>query len=290
MANYRAAARPCVNDSVQFHRALRKYGFDGFVWEIVEAPKPDSTMTIKEQRQHLLKREQHWIDMLSPFDPVGYNTAVTAGSSLASCRPNNRIPVVQIDKKTLAVVNTFNSVTEAAVACGLQEKAVTSISGACTGRTISCKGYFWAHKDAYDSKGFSPRKRSIVHLEKPIVQLTPDGFYVREWSSAAEAARILDCSASDIRHCCRGTLFSAKQHCWCYKQDYTKHGFTPNPEMIREKPVYQICKVTGAATVWKSAKWAEQCLGFDSASIQSCCIGRYKTANGFVWRYVNPKV
>ena len=48
-----------------FHRALRKYGEENFVWEIVEDSIEDKTL--------LADKERHYISLYKSFGPKGYN-------------------------------------------------------------------------------------------------------------------------------------------------------------------------------------------------------------------------
>lgn len=275
--NYKRASNPRVKDSVFFHRALRKYGFDAFEWEIIE-PVEDEVL--------LRRREQYWIDTLDPFYPRGYNTSRKV-EPLSSGRLYTRA-VVQIDKTTLKVVAEYGSIIAALQSLGLPPDRGAPISGACNGRVGSFHGYYWASKEDYETKGFSSKpRRKAGTVSKTVLQFTLLGEMVREWPSAQAAAKSVGCEVSVIRACCRRKIASVERFCWCYKSDYISNGFVPDTKRILEKPIFQICVATQGITQWPSAKSVEDALGWDSAAIQSCCAGRYKTSYGFVWRYVN---
>lgn len=55
---------------------------------------------------------------------------------------------------------------------------------------------------------------------KPIVQLTINGQFVREWECAMDVARELGYSNSMIGRCCKGREESHKGYIWKYKSDY----------------------------------------------------------------------
>lgn len=60
------------NSSMRIHRALRKYGKDGFTYEVIEE-KYDGTF--EEQHKWLNEREKHWIKKYDSMNPVrGYNS------------------------------------------------------------------------------------------------------------------------------------------------------------------------------------------------------------------------
>ena len=51
------------------------------------------------------------------------------------------------------------------------------------------------------------------------------------------------------------------------------------------KPVIQYTKTGELIKEWKSTKDVERNLRYDHKNISSCCLGKYKSAYGFVWRY-----
>ena len=53
---------------------------------------------------------------------------------------------------------------------------------------------------------------------KPVLQLTKDGEFVREWKSASDVERNLGYSQGNITKCCRGKYHSAYNFVWRYKQ------------------------------------------------------------------------
>lgn len=53
-----------LNSQLAFHRAIRKYGRDGFSWEVIEE---------LEDTESLLAREIYWIDYYGSFGKNGYN-------------------------------------------------------------------------------------------------------------------------------------------------------------------------------------------------------------------------
>ena len=52
---------------------------------------------------------------------------------------------------------------------------------------------------------------------KPILQYTKDGEFIREWTSASEASRVLSICQSTITRCCQGIYKSAGCLVWRYK-------------------------------------------------------------------------
>lgn len=57
---------------------------------------------------------------------------------------------------------------------------------------------------------------------KPIVQLTLDGKFIKEWASSTEAAATLGFNHSNISACCNGERKTHKGFKWMHKSDYEK--------------------------------------------------------------------
>ena len=62
--------------------------------------------------------------------------------------------------------------------------------------------------------------KSIKPRNEHIVQLTLDGLYIREWTTAAEAGRALGINYKNINTVCRGKRNKAGGYKWMYLSDY----------------------------------------------------------------------
>ena len=64
-------------------------------------------------------------------------------------------------------------------------------------------------------------------------------------------------------------------------------AYTNNP--LRSKQVYQYSKEGVLLATYPSLAEANRQTGVDDAAISKCCLGkyRYKSAGGFIWKYVN---
>ena len=68
--------------------------------------------------------------------------------------------------------------------------------------------------------------------------------------------------------------------------DHIKKFCGAGQESVKRK-VNQICKKTGVLLhTWEYIRQASNELKINEGSIVSCCRGRYKSAGGFIWRYV----
>jgi len=74
-------------------------------------------------------------------------------------------------------------------------------------------------KKGFRHKAESNLKNKIWH-SKPVIQMTRQGEYIREWDSAIDATRELGYkSHSKIGDCCRGTRKTHKNFTWKYKNN-----------------------------------------------------------------------
>ena len=64
----------------------------------------------------------------------------------------------------------------------------------------------------------SKTQRLTSPLRKPILQYTLNGDFVKEYSSACEAARELDIHQSNICKCCKGIYRQSNGYIWKYKE------------------------------------------------------------------------
>ena len=99
--------------------------------------------------------------------------------------------------------------------------AHNNISQCCNGKYKTAYGYTWK----YISKTMKVRKQSQETKEKiakanriPIVQLSKEDNFIKQWESAKQAGEELGIYPSSIRSCCKGRLKTAGGFKWNYLQ------------------------------------------------------------------------
>ena len=73
---------------------------------------------------------------------------------------------------------------------------------------------------------------------------------------------------------------------WCdskYNNNYGTH--IQRSAEKQSKPVLQLTKDGEFIREWKSASDVERNLGYSQGNITKCCLGKYKSAYGYVWKY-----
>lgn len=153
------------------YRAMRKYGIDNFVFEIIEDNITESLLS---------EREQYYINLYNSFGEDGYNATIGGeGNPIynqqeiiakykeigniqgvmdhfhCSRRPileaikkyhidtGHTKAVYQLDKNTCDIINVFPSQSEAARILFRDENRAKNISAACRGKINSAYGYKW---------------------------------------------------------------------------------------------------------------------------------------------------
>lgn len=122
---------------------------------------------------------------------------------------------------------------------------------------------------------------------REVVQLTLNGQYVKTWDYIHEIEKELGISNSAIVACCKGKhgRCSTGGFLWIYKDVYDpKKQYTYNPK-TNAKPILQYRLDGSFVREWNSAKQINVELGFKRSGICGCLKGRYKTCNGFIWKY-----
>ena len=121
----------------------------------------------------------------------------------------------------------------------------------------------------------------------PVVCLTLDGEYVREYKSSAEAERLDGFHNTTVLECCKGKALTCHGHQFMFKTDYEKYGGKKyvKPEAWNMTPVIQ-CDMDGNFIAkYKSVRDASRITGVRRSTISGAITGVYKTAGDYIWLY-----
>lgn len=175
--------------STIFHKAIKKYGWENFNYEVLRTVTCNSE---KELSEKLGELEQAAILLYNCLTPKGYNQAI-GGSGPLGYKHTEKA------KERIRLTHLGKLHTE-------EEKA--KIAKANTGI-----------KFTQERKDKISKAKSI-----PIIQLTKDGKFVKEWESAKTAAVYLNLVRSNITACCRKNpkVLSVGGFKWIYKHEYKK--------------------------------------------------------------------
>lgn len=129
-------------------------------------------------------------------------------------------PIICLDLKG-QFIKEYKSVTDAAKAV---RSSTPNIALCCKTRTRTACGYRFIYKKDYNPeldysvvKTIINRTNQINKIAKPVLQYTLKGEFIKEWSSATEAAKYFKVHDSTISGCCRGLQATAKGFLWKFK-------------------------------------------------------------------------
>ena len=138
--------------------------------------------------------------------------------------------------------------------------------------------------------------------KKPVTQYDLDGFYIKDWDCAVDAANTLGFPDNKgIRRCCNNICEYSHGFKWSYKEikiepinikllnDQLSKQLIKNDKKYdnnyREVEQYTVCNrfIIKFPNVYIAAK----CNDFpNSDGIIKCCSGKCKSSGGFIWKYV----
>jgi group I intron endonuclease len=239
-AHYSDAKRQKYN--MPFHRAIRKYGEENFIWEVIDHAENQDELNDKE-RYHIALHN-------SNNRSKGYNATIGGDGFGGKGEDNfwygkerteeNKRQVSETLKKTRkekgnprsreVIQLTLNGefVAEHKNAKIIEEQLnpegnQKAVNACCRGKQKSAYGFLWTYKETYTEdvvKTLVSNYRNGKGTPKAVVQLTLDGQYVAEFKTIKEAIDVVGGSDSNLTACCKGRQNSHKGFKWVYKKDY----------------------------------------------------------------------
>ena len=186
--------REALNGSdTKFHRALRKYGKDGFIWEVIEEVDNDK----------LNEREIYWISYYNSYKQ-GYNS--TTGGDLP---PRNDIKIICLETNIV-----YSSCAEASRQTNINKVHIAECVRGEKFR-VSAGGYHWMSLEDYNK--FGPIfKQTENELNSKSVKCIETGIV---YNSILEASKATGVSRQTIHRCCEGITKNPKKYHWRYNDN-----------------------------------------------------------------------
>lgn len=125
------------------------------------------------------------------------------------------------------------------------------------------------------------KKQCASNPKKPVLQYDLQGNLIKEWETPISVFNSLKIKPE---RCCRGLLKTTGGFIWRYKNEWIDLGLD-KLDRSTLRSVYQYDKINNLIGEFKSIKEASDKSGVNSGNIGDCCVGRLKSAGGFIWKY-----
>lgn len=250
-----------------FKKAIRKYGSNNFIIEIIDEA---------DNLENLKKLEQYWIKYYNSY--IGWDNCQGYNSTYGGDAPTkiNR-PVCKVNILTGKVEETYPTIKAA------EEKYSRGIFEIVHNKIIGQKpkGYTWVFEDTLDNYSLEDYYKKY----KVICQLDKDGNLIKFWLDRESAAKETGATVANIWSCLNGNRLTAGSYQWC-KFEKLKEKINKIPvEKTHTKKVAQYDLCDNLITVWPSMSAAANATGTPISKISKVCHGKQKTSNGFKWKF-----
>lgn len=135
---------------------------------------------------------------------------------------NNRALVKKLNKNTVKEIKRLlmegKSCKEISGIYNVHPATISNINQNKIWENVEVEGFLeWIFKKSLLNK-ISKNGAKI-----PVIQLSMDGEFIKEWSCALEISEALNIDPSGIAKCCRGKQRSSKGYKWVYKSDFDRY-------------------------------------------------------------------
>ena len=264
------------------NRAIKKYGLEHFVFDIVAQIPFDS---IEELNDVLKQLEIYYISLYDTFKN-GYNA--TIGGDGTSCYHHSEETKKKISKSNTGKILSETHKEKCRVANlgnHHSEKAKKAIKQALLNRDHSIY-----EKVAEKLRGKKRERNMIMKAaakrRKPILQYSLEGKFLNEYDGATCVNIKWE---TNIVACCAGKLSSAYGFLWKYKtvDNYPIQIDIPANFHVSNRPIIQCDKNGKVIDEFKSTTVASIITSINRKAISNCLRGRSKSAGNYVWKYKN---
>lgn len=142
--------------------------------------------------------------------------------------------------------------------------------------------YVTASENMRHARANGQGKNTSRITSKAVLHIDEDGNVLQRFPNIRAAAQALDCSTSGVTKVCHGLACSIKGS-YVKFEDENRKAIVGNSSTC--KPVEQL-DINGCILArYKGARHASIETAVNVSSISDACLGKKKTAGGFVWRY-----
>lgn len=252
-----------------FYQALRKYGIENFTYEILEQFE-------NYDKELLSDLENYYINKYNSLVPNGYNMIPGGynGAGLAKGK------VVEQYNLTGILVNTFPSAHEANRQTGINYSDICACCRNANNKSTA-GGYQWKYQDS--DKEISTNA-IIVGQQKQVYQFNEQNELIASYLNLIDAQEKTGINKALICQACKIPTRQAGHYYWSYDINYQ----IPTQKLQglkNQKKVSQYDKNGNLIHIYDSVAQAASDTNINKGNISSVCLGKRKTAGGYVWKY-----
>lgn len=275
------------NDDCYLHRAMRKYGKEHFIIEVIEILQ---TKNFKDLVNQLNEKEIYWINFYNSCRD-GYNMSL--GGNNAPSSNSHKVDVYLFDG---TFIETCDSYTIASNKYTVSYSSIKEITSGNQSYCESSNGILYVFRDHKDNFN----KYEVLDNVRTIYQFNEFGEFVAEYRGATNAAKSiideignnnLDSVRSGIDDAVRNQRF-LYGYFWSDKKDYDINSY-----YVKRYGYYQICQYDKTTkellNIFRTIKDASFYIKGDYSAfgaITKCCKGLSGYAFNSIWRYDNEDV
>lgn len=111
---------------------------------------------------------------------------------------------------------------------------------------------------------------------RPVIQISMDGKFIKEWDTGAEAARYYNLDRANLNACCKGKKKSCGGYRWEFKF----------PDYIPQTKVAQVDEFRNIIKVYENSEEASRSLGINSVLINNVCRGKQESTYNMFFKYL----
>lgn len=113
------------------------------------------------------------------------------------------------------LIKKWNSIADVERETGYRGSSITS---ACKGRIKQSYGFIWSREEKEQSYFSGSTLLGSKRKNRPVLQFSKEGEFIKKWPSATEAARKLGFDSSSISKACRGKTTFYKGFIWKFSE------------------------------------------------------------------------
>ena len=277
-------------DSSYIHNAMRKYGKNGFVFEIIEKCSQD---VINE-------REKYWIEYYDSYNN-GYNLTIGGEGvkgkvysedekeimRMKSFKANKSKSVLQIDTNG-NIIKEWRSCKEIGKVTNMQSSNIHHCLIHDNGYYLAY-GYIWVYKDEYLKNGFDLdlyllNNRKIKYNK--IYQVDKEGVVIKLWENIHQIlCENPSYKYSSIYSTCNGQRQSMYGFRWVYEDDYKNN----QPFVYKKKTEKEVNQYTYPekqfVARYSSMHEVERLTGIGFKMVSKVCRGERKSTHGYIFEF-----